>query len=174
MPILFSALPVSMQTFWRFLIVTPFVLIGASPLLLVAMMFEPVVLFLSLAGMIYLFAGLRCALSTRGFFNPLHYGRFFLICAGYGLIVTLFQMGAPVLGEMVRFALAQAEIDISLAALLGQYIENQKHQRNEIGKSRDRTPDPKRHEGHKDHQAHPHQKDFELARCIKIDIAPRH
>lgn len=86
MPIFLRSLPLSLATFWRYLILLPFLAIFAFLFSLLS--------FIPIAGLLVpgivsaglLIVGLRCALAAKGYRNPLDHGKLLTISAVYCVI----------------------------------------------------------------------------------------
>ncbi len=118
MPLFLQALPLSFKTFWRYLILLPFLAIGAFVVSLAG--FIPI-LGLIVPGTVsagLVIIGLRCALAARGHGNELDLGR--LLTAS--LIFCVINIVADLLLTAVHWAMAwgadQAGLEIDPIGLL--------------------------------------------------------
>lgn len=86
MPLFLAALPLSFQTFWRYLILLPFLMIAATLLSLASIV--PIFGFL-VPGIVSAFctiSGVRCALAARGHRNPWEAGHLFRLSLIFAVV----------------------------------------------------------------------------------------
>lgn len=95
MPIFIQALPLSLATFWRYLIFLPVIAIGAIFLSLFSLLPIIGLLVPGMVGVWMTVMGLRCALAARGHVQPLDGGTLLTVClffsvifAGVGMVVN--------------------------------------------------------------------------------------
>lgn len=121
--IFIKALPLSLSTFWRYLIVLPF--LGIAALILSLFTFIPFVGLL-VPGMVTVWLtviGLRCALLARGYTQPLGMGTIFTICLYFSVVFLVVNMALKLfmVGYMWAMEQAGATLDplMLLAGLIG-------------------------------------------------------
>ena len=118
MPIMLQALPLSLATFWRYLILLPFLGIGALVLSLAG--FIPV-LGLVVPGMVsalMTIVGLRCALAARGHGSPPDMGHLLTISLIYGVILVFTGLFAGLAQRGIVLALTYAGVAFDPLGLL--------------------------------------------------------
>ena len=110
MPVFIQALPLSLKTFWRYLILLPFLAVGA--LLLSLLSLFPV-LGLLVPGAIsagLLIMGLRCALAARGHGGELVFGRLVMVSLVFSLIGIAISLLTPALNTAMLWAFDKAGV----------------------------------------------------------------
>lgn len=108
MPIILQALPLSLQTFWRYLLILPLLAVVAVVLLLAA--FIPL-LGLIVPGMVYAYCmmtGLRCALVARGHESDPGFGHMLRA----GAIFALLTLVITLMIEQVAYFLPLGAFDL--------------------------------------------------------------
>lgn len=117
MPIFIKALPLSFSTFWRYLIVLPFLGIGAMVFSLLSII--PLVGWL-VPGMVSVWlsiAGLRCALLARGYTQPLSGGTILTASFYFSVIFLIIGAALKLIISGIIWAFGQAEITLDMMAL---------------------------------------------------------
>lgn len=110
MPLFIRALPLSLQTFWRYLLILPFM--GIAALLLLPLMFVPF-LGLLIPGAItagFTLMGLRCALAAKGHIRLGHLAGFTTLALAYSAIVLVGGSVAGLLEQAVGWVVITAGI----------------------------------------------------------------
>ena len=118
MPIILQALPLSLATFWRYLILLPFLGVGAMVLSLAG--FIPI-LGLVVPGMVsalMTIVGLRCALAARGHRSPPDMGHLLTISLIYGVILIATGVFAGVAQRGIVLALTYTGVAFDAVGLL--------------------------------------------------------
>lgn len=90
MPLFLKAIPLTFSTFWRYLILLPFLVIGAFLFSLLGII--PIVGFFvpGIVGAALTILGLRCALAARGHHNTLDNSKLLIFSFVFGLIFMIF------------------------------------------------------------------------------------
>lgn len=121
--IFIKALPLSLSTFWRYLILLPFLAIGALVLSLFSII--PFVGWL-VPGMVSIWLsimGLRCALAARGYTRPIGLDTLFATCLYFSIIFLLLGVFLSLIMQGVFWVATQAGITVDpmglFAGLLG-------------------------------------------------------
>lgn len=116
--IFITALPLSLSTFWRYLILSPFLAIGALVLSLFSII--PVVGWL-VPGVVCVWLsimGLRCALAARGYTRPISLETMFVACLYFSIIFLLVGFFMDLIMQGVVWGVIQAGIAIDQKGLL--------------------------------------------------------
>jgi hypothetical protein len=118
LPLFLQALPLSVQTFWRYLLLLPFLAIGAFVLFLTT--FVPIIgLFVPgtiSTGLVII--GLRCALSARGHGNELDAVRLLTVSVAFCLINIFVDLLVMAGNWIVAWGIDLAGIEIDPVGLL--------------------------------------------------------
>lgn len=118
MPIFIQALPLSIKTFWRYLILLPFLAIAAFLLSLVQLV--PII-GLIVPGTIsagLVIVGLRCGLAARGHFNPLDHGKLLRVSMIFCVINAIADIFLRGIHFAMGWVIVQANVEIDPIGLL--------------------------------------------------------
>lgn len=112
MPIFIRSLPLSLKTFWRYLILLPFLGIGAFFLSLFSVI--PFVGFLvpGMVGVWLTVMGLRCALLARGYVRPIDAGAVLTVCLYFSVIFIGVGVILNAIMWVIPWALTQAGVEL--------------------------------------------------------------
>jgi hypothetical protein len=112
-PLFVKAIPLTLSTFWRYLLLLPFLAIGAFLFSLLTVI--PIVGFFipMIVNTALLILGLRCALAAHGYHNTLDNGKLLTFSFAFGVLFELFgQLLGIVSGAVIALAIeAGVEFD---------------------------------------------------------------
>lgn len=123
MPLLLRALPLSLQTFWRYLILLPFLAIAAFVLSVVGA-FIPFVNYLVPAAVsaFLIIMGLRCALAARGHYGTSGFKQLLFASFVYGILNLIVKNIYVLVGWGIMKVIPEFGITINDENLLGSAI----------------------------------------------------
>ncbi|WP_208354468.1 hypothetical protein [Pseudaestuariivita rosea] len=112
MPLFIKAIPLSFKTFWRYLLLLPFLAIAAFVLSLAA--------FIPIAGMFVpgtiaaglTIIGLRCALAARGHGNELDIGKLLIVSVIFCVINSVADLFIRFTGQGIVWGLGQVGVEL--------------------------------------------------------------
>ena len=121
-PLFIRALPLSLKTFWRYLILLPFLAVAAFALSLAGMIpvFGLLVPGAVSAGLILM--GLRCALAARGHGGELDVGRLMTVSLIFGLIGSVGGFLANMAYRALYLVLSHAGITINPLGIFAGFL----------------------------------------------------